>query len=111
MHALTDVDGEQHVALAAIAGGRLAGVGRFIRTSACPDAAELALEVDDALQNQGLGSFLLSRLTRAALDRGVTRFTGHVLIGNEAMIRLLRKRGARLGLPSWGVYQIELPLI
>ena len=105
------VDGEMHFALAAFAPSsrRLVAVGQFIRGGAA-FAAEIALVVADALQGKGLGLLLISRLREAALERSVTRFTGSVLEENHPMRDLLRKLGARVGLPSRGVCEIELAL-
>jgi RimJ/RimL family protein N-acetyltransferase len=109
---LTHIDGESHFALVALAlpSHRLIGVGRFVRTPASPDEAELALVVIDAMQGKGLGLLLLTRLREAALEREVTRFTGAVLDENRAMRDLLRKLGGRVGLASRGVCDIELAL-
>jgi GNAT superfamily N-acetyltransferase len=105
---LTQVDGETHLALAAFVGPRLVAVGRFVRCGA--DSAEIALVVEDLLQQRGIGTLLLSRLRSAALERGIADFTGHVLEQNEAMLELLHKLGARIGLPSLGTHEIQLPL-
>jgi RimJ/RimL family protein N-acetyltransferase len=109
---LTDVDGETHFALTAftLPRRRLVAVGRFVRSGARPAEAELALVVADAVQGKGLGLLLLSRLREAALERNVTRFTGTVLEENRPMRSLLRKLGARVGLPSRGVCDMELAL-
>lgn len=108
---LAEVDGERHVAMVALtASGQMAGVGQFIRaTLAAPDA-ELALVVADDLQGKGLGRALLSRLWNAARARNVARFTGLVLEENRTMRRFLRQLGARVGLSSYGVCEIEIPL-
>jgi GNAT superfamily N-acetyltransferase len=110
---LTEVDGETHFALAAFAmpSRQLVAVGRFIRSSVTASDAELALTVADEFQGKGLGELLLSRLRDAALERGVTRFTGTMLEENRAMRGLLRKAGGRAGLPSRGVCDIALPLL
>lgn len=109
---LTDVDGEKHFALAALdaRAKRLVGVGRFFRVNAAATEAELALAVVDALQGRGLGSLLLDRLSIAAREREVRRFTGFVLGENTAMRQLVRKAGGRVGLPCRGVCEIELAL-
>ena len=109
---LTEVDGERHFALAAFAAPsrRLVAVGQFIRGSAGAAWAELALLVTDALQGKGLGGLLLSRLREASLERNVTRFTGTMLEENDPMRDLLRKQGGRVGLPSYGVCQVDLAL-
>ena len=109
---LTDVDGETHFALAAVSlpSQRLAGVGRFVRSSIAAAQAEIALVVADALQGKGLGQLLLSRLREAALERNVTRFTGSILDENRAMRSLLRKLGGRIGMAFRGVCDVELAL-
>ena len=55
---LTDLRPGHHEAYAAWRGGRPIGIVRWIRTPELPDAAELALEVVDAEQAQGLGRAL-----------------------------------------------------
>lgn len=109
---LTHIDGESHFALAALElrSQRLAGVGRFVRSRATPEEAEIALVVADAVQGKGLGLLLLSRLRQAALERDIARFTGAMLEENHAMRDLLRKLGGRIGLASRGVCDIVLAL-
>jgi RimJ/RimL family protein N-acetyltransferase len=109
---LTEVDGESHFALAALAlpQQRLVAVGRFIRHSTSAAEAEIALVVADAMQGKGLGLLLLSRLREAAVERDVTRFTGTVLDENRPMRTLLRKLGGRVGLALRGVCEVELAL-
>ena len=109
---LTEVDGEGHFALIALARppSRLGGVGRFIRSSADPREAEIALVVSDELQGKGLGELLLRRLREAALERDITRFTGEMLDENRAMRGLLHKLGGRAHIASRGVCEIDLPL-
>ena len=107
---LTEVDGRDHVALAAFDGRKMVAVARFVRSRAAPDTAEFALVVDDLLQQRGIATLLLDRLRQAALDLGVVRFTGQVLEENEAMLELLRKLHARVGLPSLGVREASLLL-
>lgn len=109
---LTDVDGENHFALAAftLRSRSMVAVGRFVRSNAAAAAAELALVVADALQGKGLGSLLLSRLREAALERHVTRFTGTMLEENHPMRDLLKKLGGRVRMAIRGECDIELPL-
>ena len=109
---LTDIEGEERVALGAFSGmpRQLVAVGHFIRRGEAPDAAAFAMAVVDPFQGRGLGALLLARLRLAALERGIARFTGEVLDENGPMLGLLAKLHARLGLPSWGVRSVELPL-
>ena len=110
---LTELDGEKHFALVAFTmpSSRMVAVARFVRSSAAPAAAEIALVVGDALQGKGLGSLLMSRLREAALERNVTRFTGIMLEENHPMRELLRKLGGRVRMAVRGECDIELALI
>ena len=105
---LAGADGEDHVALGAWIGGELVAEGRFVRCG--PGLAEAALCVADGVQHRGIGALMLRRLRLAALERGIMRFTGPVLIDNESMLRLLRKLGGRTGLAARGVCDAEWAL-
>jgi GNAT superfamily N-acetyltransferase len=102
---LSQIDWERHIALGVLVSGQLVAVGRFYRSESLPCMAEVALVVVDPLQHKGIGTLLLERLGAAAAERGITRFNGYVLVENDPMLRLLRKVGARFGLPSLGVYE------
>jgi RimJ/RimL family protein N-acetyltransferase len=108
---LARVDREQRFALVAITrhpDGRehILGVARYDRV---PDtkAAEVAVAVVDDVQRQGIGSGLLSLLTRAAREHGITELSLVVLPENQSMLGLLRRLGwihrARF---RGGVYEI-----
>ncbi|HUJ26835.1 MAG TPA: GNAT family N-acetyltransferase [Myxococcales bacterium] len=106
---LLGADGERHVALAAWDGVELAAVARFVICGAGP-VAEAAVAVIDRAQRRGIGKLLLERLRTAALERGVTCFTGEVHVENAPMLRLLRKLGGKIGLASLGVCSATLAL-
>lgn len=55
--------------------------------------AEVAFNVADALQGQGLGSVLLEHIAAAARERGVHRFIAEVLPQNRAMLNVFREAG------------------
>ena len=82
--ASTGVDTEMPIATA-----------RFIR--AAPDApeAEFAITIIDSHQRLGLGGLLLRTLARAAVERGVERFTALLHSENTAMQALMRAFGGR----------------
>ena len=90
-------DGTNHVAIAAEAGdvpdaeAEGYGIARFLRLPEEPDVAEAAIVVVDHMQRRGLGKLLLSRLTAAARERGITRFRADVLRTNQPMIALLHE--------------------
>jgi GNAT superfamily N-acetyltransferase len=89
---LTEVDGHHHEALSAIdpATGQGIAIGRFVRSTAHPDSAEVAITVADAWQRRGLGKLLLERLADRAREEGVTNFTALVSDDNRKMQGLLR---------------------
>jgi GNAT superfamily N-acetyltransferase len=90
----TRVDGRVRFALVAIRGSDLVAVARYEGRPGEP-SAELAVVVDDALQHQGLGRLLLERLLDVAREAGLGELAADVLVGNAAMLSLLR----RLDLP------------
>jgi GNAT superfamily N-acetyltransferase len=52
--------------------------------------AEVAVEVADRLQDRGLGTMLLERLTAIAEERGITRLVAEVLPENRLMLDVFR---------------------
>jgi GNAT superfamily N-acetyltransferase len=114
---LTSVDYVDHFAWAALSaepgpGGepRGAGVSRYVRLDD-PEAAEMAVTVVDDWQGKGLGRILLDALVLEALENGITRFEGDVLMENRPMQELLRRTGARFRPEGNGVlrFSIDLP--
>jgi RimJ/RimL family protein N-acetyltransferase len=87
-----------------------AGVSRYIRLEH-PEAAEMAVTVVDDWQGKGLGRILLDALVLEALQNGITRFEGDVLVENRSMQELLRRTGARFHPEGPGVlrFAIDLP--
>jgi acetyltransferase len=109
---LANVDQKQRVAIAAVPvrGARepILGVARF--HTADSGQAELAILVEDAYQNLGLGRQMLQALLEEARQRALRSLFGHVLYGNEPVLRLLRGSGHPLQV-SWdggGVLKIQL---
>ena len=90
---LTEVDGRDHVALVAEYPGepvrRLIAVGRFVRLTQNPDAAEVAIVVSDDWQRRGVGSLFAERLAAEARRLGVKRFTATMATENVAAHRLM----------------------
>ncbi|MHB1068042.1 MAG: GNAT family N-acetyltransferase, partial [Candidatus Nanopelagicales bacterium] len=90
----TQVDHRDRVALAALDGGELVGVGRY---DAVGDGlAEVAFVIRDDMQGRGLGSVLLEHLAAAARECGLTRFTAEVLPQNGRMLATFRQAGFAL---------------
>ena len=87
----TTVDHDRRVALIALDGRRIAGVGRY---DALPDgSAEVAFVVRDDMQGLGLGSILLEHLAAAARERGIREFSAEVLPDNARMLGAFRESG------------------
>jgi GNAT superfamily N-acetyltransferase len=87
----TNVDGRMRFAFVAVRGGDLVAVARYEGTVGA--SAELAVVVDDALQHQGIGRLMLGRLVDVAREHGIDRLRADVLVGNRAMLGLLRATG------------------
>jgi GNAT superfamily N-acetyltransferase len=91
---LVALDGCNQFAIAVqvrtLAGWEGAAVGRLARVPDAPETAELAITVLDEYQRLGIGRLLMTRLQKAALERGYTHVHGEVLVENRPMLRLLR---------------------
>jgi acyl-CoA synthetase (NDP forming)/GNAT superfamily N-acetyltransferase len=107
---LTRVDHRDRVALVALLGDDLIGVGRYDRLAGTRDA-EVAFVVDDAQQGRGIGSMLLEHLAAAARERGIERFVAEVLAENSRMVRVFKDAGytAEYSFDS-GVVELSFPI-
>lgn len=96
---LTEVDGHDHIALAAVLDSNDlkeeegVGVARCIRLKNEPRVAEAAVTVIDSMQGRGLGRILVQELAKAAYDAGIRRFRGEGLADNLALRSLLTDLG------------------
>ncbi|HLN78458.1 MAG TPA: GNAT family N-acetyltransferase [Nocardioidaceae bacterium] len=92
-----DVDGVEHVALVLFVMeadvGIPAGVGRIIRYSEDPKAADVAVTVLEEFQGRGVASALLQELLRER-PVGVERIVTEVAADNPASLAMLRRLGA-----------------
>src|SRR5512142_2719477 len=73
---LVHIDGHDHFALVATAPDHpnwILAVARYVRLPEDPGLAEVAVVVGDDMQNNGLGTALLSRLALVAAECGITR--------------------------------------
>jgi RimJ/RimL family protein N-acetyltransferase len=97
---LTEVDGENHVALVVEYPGepvrRLIAVGRFVRLHDDPAAAEVAIVVADDWQRRGIGSLVSERLAAEARRAGIERFTATMAADNLPAHRLMAKLTSHL---------------
>ena len=93
---LAATDGHDHIALLAFdADGTPIASARAVRSRTHPHKAEIAAEVIDPHQRQGLGSDLVARLARRASAVGISQFTATVL-SQTGLARSLSRRGWRV---------------
>jgi GNAT superfamily N-acetyltransferase len=88
VHYFTGADQHSRVALAALAGDVLVGVGRYDCLPATSDA-EIACVVTDKWQGRGVGTLLVASLARIARAAGVRRFVADTHSSNGRMLHLL----------------------
>jgi len=91
---MTSVDHWHHEALIARSPSPRApiGIARYVRGAEF-DAAEVAVEITDRWQRQGIGLALLLALRNRALGAGIRRFTATMLADNGGAIALARRVG------------------
>lgn len=91
--ALTDIDGDRHVAVAVEARRRRSwhpvGMGRIVTGS--DDDVEIAVSVVDAWQGRGVGTRIVRVLRERAAAHGVRELVADVLAENRAMLAVLRR--------------------
>jgi RimJ/RimL family protein N-acetyltransferase len=109
----TDLDHHDHEALGALdhTGGRGVGIARYVRDTADPQTAEIAVTIADDWQGRGLGTELLAQLSGRARAEGIHRFTALVADDNAAMTALLRNLGAELVHREPGALGYEITLV
>jgi GNAT superfamily N-acetyltransferase len=84
-------------------------VGRYARYAGSR-RADVAITIRDDWQGRGLGSLLLDTLIITAHHHGFVAFETIVTADNQAMLHLLRRRGAELSQPRSGEVDVVLPL-
>jgi acetyltransferase len=86
------LDYDRQMALVAEREGEIVAVARLVRLSGT-GAGEFALLVSDALQGQGLGTALLSRLFQVGRDWRLDSIVAEILPGNVPMRQVCRRLG------------------
>ncbi|MBI2402150.1 MAG: GNAT family N-acetyltransferase [Gemmatimonadetes bacterium] len=86
------------------------GVARYIQFPHDPKVAEVAITVVDSHQGRGLGTILLSLITRSAVQQGIEVFVAHVLMQNTPMLKLFQELGGTVTLDDPGVVAVRMPL-
>ncbi|MBN2169329.1 MAG: GNAT family N-acetyltransferase [Actinobacteria bacterium] len=87
----------------------IVGLGEYT-IEAKENNAEIAFVVKDEYQNRGIGTELLTYLSRLAMKRGLFAFTAEILVDNTRMLHVLEKMGfaAEKKLEE-DVYVIKMP--
>jgi len=122
---LTEVDGDRHVAIAAVEASPDEpgiGVARYVRLKESLDdpslgdsagdlaVAEAAALVIDRYQGLGIGSLLLAAMNRHAYENGVRAFRCYVMEENQDVIEFLRDIGTVREIIRDGVAELDLPV-
>jgi len=87
---LLDGDADSNVVVVAEDGLNIRGVGEFVAGTDTA-TAELAMVVEDAFQDRGIGRMLYQRLEQLARERRVKMFTGDVHYENRRVLELMRR--------------------
>lgn len=108
---LANVDHHVRDALVAVVDDEIIGVARYDKVSGYPNAAEMAVVVEDAWQRHGVATKLLHQLTELARARGYAMFTASMLGDNRPVVALIKalNPSARI---KWdgGTLAAEIPL-
>ena len=109
---LTDVDHVRHEALAAVddADGSIVGTARYVAEPARTGVADVAVDVVDELQNQGIGTALAHGVIDRARENGFAMLTATTLWENRPALALLRRLGFRSRGSHRGEIEFELAL-
>jgi RimJ/RimL family protein N-acetyltransferase len=109
---LTDIDHVRHEAVAAIdpRDGSIVGVARYVRHGDRESAADLAIEVADELQGNGIGTALARRVVARARANGFALVTATTLWENRPARALLRRLGFHARKSSGAQIELELTL-
>jgi RimJ/RimL family protein N-acetyltransferase len=108
----TDVDHVHHEALAVIdpGDGSIVGVARYVTWPERAGAADVAIEVADDLQGNGVGLMLAEALIRRACDNGINILTATTLWENRAARALARRVGFRARSSAGNDIELELQI-
>jgi RimJ/RimL family protein N-acetyltransferase len=99
---LANIDHDRHEAIGAFDRIGLVASAHWFRSSHHPDRADIAIDVTDHYQRQGVGSRLLRLLGKRACTQGIVEFGATILAENTGAIALLRATGWNLAARSDG---------
>jgi RimJ/RimL family protein N-acetyltransferase len=108
----TDIDHLRHEALTAIdpRDGSIVGEARYVTWPERADAADVAIEVADDVQRNGIGLMLAEALIQRARENGIKVLTATTLWENRAARALARRMGFRAGSSAGNKIELELQL-
>jgi RimJ/RimL family protein N-acetyltransferase len=108
----TDIDHLRHEALTAIdpGDGSIVGVARYVMWPERADAADVAIEVADDIQRNGIGLMLAEALIQRARENGIKVLTATTLWENHAARALARRMGFRARSSAGNEIELELQL-
>ena len=107
-----DVDYTDRYGLVVTTGGEQAIVAHAAYVKTGPGRAEVAFEVADSLQGQGIGTLLLGQLAGVAAQHGITEFTAMVLSDNYKMLDVFRQSGFPIRQEiADGVAEVAIPTL
>lgn len=92
--------------------GELIGVVRYVRSSADPAAADVALTITDDWQGRGIAGAAWEHAVALARREGIERFTAIVLRENQPMMSFFRRRGATFSRDAddWSTRVADIPI-
>jgi GNAT superfamily N-acetyltransferase len=104
---LTDIDHLTHEAVAAVDDcGRIVGVARYAQGDD-PTTVEIAVEVADEHQGQGLGRALVTTIMLSASGRGYSRMVATILWENCPARSLFKSLGFRAFRSEGGIVELQ----
>lgn len=108
---LAEVDHVNRDAMVAVVDDEIIGVARYDRVDGYPNAAEIAVVVEDAWQRHHVATLLTNELARRARSRGFEMFTATMLGDNQPVVSLVRALNPNARV-NWdgGALSARLPL-
>jgi len=109
LHRFTEVDGHDRAGVVAVLGDRIVGWAEYDRIGTTSDV-EIAVVVEDALQEHGLGTRLVTWLAERALRNGFTGLVAETLPDNRRMRLLMHDLGLASTAFHDGIVQVRVPV-
>jgi RimJ/RimL family protein N-acetyltransferase len=108
---LATVDHADREAMVAVVDDEIIGVARYDRVKDFPNAAEIAVVVEDAWHRHHIATVLLEALTQRAQAQGYSMFTASMLGDNQPIVSLVRALNPKTRV-KWdaGTLAAEMPL-